>query len=214
MLIVIEGLDGSGKQTQAELLAKRLKAEGRTVQAISYPNYATTTGSWVRHYLNGGFGDTAMSVNPYAASALFGLDRFADKENLTADYIISDRYAQSNLIYQGAKLAPQYREDFWRWAEDFEYNKLGIPRADIVIFLDVPLEISKELRANRTEKFAGSDIHENDGEYLECCYAAAEELATYYNWHKIYCVGENGALEAPETINDKIYEIIKNSEVL
>ena len=209
MLIVIEGSDGCGKQTQSTLLAKRLGELGKSVQRVSYPNYQSITGGWVRHYLNGGFGDHAPSVNPYAASALFGLDRFYDKENLAADYIIADRYAQSNLIYQGAKIVPSDRKEFWDWAEDFEYNKLGIPRADIVLFLDIPPKISKALRENREEKFSGGDIHESDEIYLERCYAVCKELAEYYNWHQISCIEENGDLMSPDVINDKIYDLIK-----
>ena len=212
-LVVIEGLDGSGKQTQAELLREKL-SQSDTVRKISFPNYESPAGELIRMYLNGKFGENASGVDSYAASALYAIDRYVSfKKTWQKDYqqglIIADRYTTSNMIHQGAKLLNGNEGDsFLKWLDELEYTHFRLPKPNRVIFLDVPLEISADLRRQRMAKFQGKDIHENDDSYLKACYETAKVLAKMFGWNVINCVN-NGVLRSPGEISEDIYRIIK-----
>lgn len=218
-LIIIEGTDGSGKQTQTELLynkLKKIKGENE-VKKISFPNYESRASEPVKMYLAGEFGKTAESVNAYAASVLYSVDRFASFKTEWEDFynnggiVISDRYTISNMIHQVPKILDEAeKEKYLDWLIDLEWDKIGIPKPDIVFFLDIPFEFSQKLMKDRENKITGKkekDIHEKDKNYLKNAYEVAKKLSVKYGWNVISCVNENN-LRAIEDINDEMLEIV------
>lgn len=214
-LIVIEGLDGSGKSTQAELLEKSLKENGVNYRKIKLPDYESPSSTLVKMYLSGDFGKEAAAVNAYAAGAFYAVDRYASfnldwKKDYDSDtLIIADRYATSNSIYQMEKVPPEEWDSYLEWSYDFEYRKLGIPVPDAVIFLDMPVEVSQRLM---TERYGGDesekDVHESDVEYLKNCRKSALYAAKKQGWYIVEC--SDGREPYPiESIHEKIMEIIK-----
>lgn len=210
MLIVFEGIDGSGKATQAALLEQELRTEGRNVLHISFPDYKSESSALVRMYLSGDFGADPSSVNPYAASLFFAMDRFASfRMHWKSFYekggiVIADRYTTSNMVHQMTKYdSEEERKAFLNWLEDMEYEKLELPRPDVVILLDMPLQQSEELVRKRAEAGGSMDIHEQHIEYLRRCHDAYQMLAARYGWTRISCVKDN-ALLTPETIAESI----------
>lgn len=193
-LIVIEGLDGSGKTTQVDLLRKKF---GNNAKYIKFPNYSDDSSALIKMYLSGELGASADSVNAYAASLLYSVDRFASyKKYWQEDYldgktILCDRYTTSNAIHQMSKLPPEQWEFYLNWLYDTEFNKMCIPKPDAVIFLDVPVHVSQRLM---TERYKGDekkkDIHESDIEYLNRCYECAKFAAEYFGWTVIKCTDE------------------------
>ena len=180
-LIVIEGLDGSGKSTQLELLKDSLKAESIPFKAISFPDYESDSSALVKMYLAGKFGDKPSDVNPFAASLFYCVDRYASyKTKWEDDYksdkvIVAGRYTTSNAIHQTSKLSEEEWKPFLDWLYDIEYEKVGIPKPDLVIFLDMPVEVSQKLLSGRYHGDESSkDIHEKDVEYLNACRKAAK----------------------------------------
>ena len=218
-LIIIEGTDGSGKQTQTELLYKRLseiKGEEK-VKKISFPNYESRASEPVKMYLAGEFGKTAESVNAYAASVLYSVDRFAsfktewEEFNNDGGIVISDRYTISNMIHQVPKISDKSEQSkYLDWLIDLEWEKIGIPKPDVVFFLDIPFEISQKLMKNRENKITGEkekDIHEKDKNYLKNAYEVAKELSLKYNWNVVSCVNED-KLRTIEEINNELLEVV------
>lgn len=213
-LIVIEGLDGSGKSTQLELLPKNLKAKGIDCKTVSFPNYDNPSSTLVKMYLAGEFGKKPNDVNAFAASTFYCVDRYASfKANWGKFYndggtVIAGRYTTSNAVHQCSKLPEDQWEDFLSWLYDFEYNKVGIPKPDKVIFLDMPVEVSQRLM---TSRYGGDeskkDVHEANVEFLNACREAALYAARKYGWSVVECA-ENGEPLPIETINDKVYEIL------
>lgn len=216
-LIVIEGVDASGKQTQSDLLYERLQKYDIKVKKISFPNYSSDSSAPVKMYLGGAFGDNADAVNPYAASTLFAADRVASifgawrKEIAEADVVIADRYVTSNMIHQASKIKSQSEKNaFLDWLYDFEYNKLALPKPDLVLFLDMPVENAVQLMENRANKIDMSevkDIHESDRAYLEASYDNAVFVAQKYSWQTVKCT-ENGIIKSIEKISDEIYNAV------
>lgn len=205
-LIVIEGLDGSGKSTQLDLLFKGLEDLGKDCKWVSFPDYESNSSALVKMYLGGEFGNKPDDVNAYAASVFYTVDRYASyKANWGEFYdnggtIVSGRYTTSNAIHQASKLPEDKWEDFLSWLYDFEYNKIGIPRPDKVIFLDMPIEVSQKLLTKRYEGDENKkDIHESDVKYLEKCRNAACFTAKYSGWSIINCA-ENGEARSIEDI--------------
>lgn len=214
-LIVIEGLDGSGKSTQAELLEESLKENGVNYRKIKLPDYESPSSTLVKMYLSGDFGKDAAAVNAYAAGAFYAVDRYASfnldwKKDYDSDtLIIADRYATSNSIYQMEKVPAEEWDSYLEWSYDFEYRKLGIPVPDAVIFLDMPVEVSQRLM---TERYGGDesekDVHESDVEYLKNCRKSALYAAKKQGWYVVGC--SDGCEPYPiESIHKKIMEIIK-----
>ena len=209
-LIVIEGLDGSGKSTQLEILYKNLKSKGIDCRTVSFPDYEHDSSTLVKMYLAGEFGRNPDDVNAYAASAFYAVDRYASFKKYWGEYynnggvVIAGRYVTSNAVHQNSKLSPEYWEGFLDWLYDFEYNKMGIPTPDKVIFLDMPIEVSQKLMTGRykgdEEK---KDIHERDTVYLEHCRKSALFTADYSGWQKIDC-SKNGEARTIEDIADEV----------
>ena len=214
IFVDLEGLDGSGKTTQTELICKRLQEDGIDFRQIILPDYDSDSSILVRKYLAGDFGKNAGDVNSYAASVLYAADRFASyTEKWGADYragklIFADRYTPANALYQMTKLDKSEWDSFLEWLFDFEYEKIGIPAPDKVIFLDMPVEVSQRLMTSRY----GGDVtkkvvHEANVEFLNACREAALYAAEKYGWSVVNCA-ENGEPLPIEVINDEVYKIL------
>ncbi|MCD7812945.1 MAG: deoxynucleoside kinase [Lachnospiraceae bacterium] len=193
-LIVIEGLDGSGKATQAALIRQDLEREGLLVEQISFPDYGSDSSALVKMYLRGEFGSHADDVNAYAASSFYAVDRYASykkgwKKTLDAGgIVIADRYTTSNTIYQCSKLPAERWDKFLDWLFHYEYELLGIPKADLTVYLHVEPEVSQELMNRRYDgDEAKKDIHEKDMEYIERSQKAARYCAKKLGWNVIEC---------------------------
>lgn len=213
-LIVIEGCDGCGKSTQLKLLENALTAAGEDVRMLSYPVYESDSSALVRMYLSGKFGKDPEKVNAYAASSFYAVDRIADYlANWKDDYnagklIVSGRYTTSNAVHQGAKLSGLQRQDYTDWLFDYEYRLLGLPKPDLVIFLDIPPELAA---ANIEKRGETKDIHESWA-YIEKSRESALFSAKRYGWHVLQC-DENGQMRPADTICSDIINIIKDFEL-
>ena len=210
-LIVIEGTDGSGKSTQFRLLTDRLESEQVKFQKLVFPQYSEPSSALIRMYLGGEFGNSPSDVNAYAASAFYSVDRYASYRKVWGKWyeegglVVSDRYTTSNAVHQASKEPEERREDFLNWLYDFEYNKLGLPRPDLVIYLDVPTDFTeKMLRHRETETHTQADIHEQDMQYLATCRRMGRAAAAHYGWTVIRCV-RDGAMRSMEDIHEEIY---------
>ncbi len=212
-LIVIEGLDGCGKSTQLELLVSRLNQSGVNAKTVPFPNYDSPACEPVKMYLNGNFGKKPSDVNAFAASTFYAVDRFASfKENWEKDYnlgnpIICGRYVTSNLVHQCSKLPKREWKSFGEWLFDFEYNKIGIPKPDAVIYLNMPQDYAEKLLIKRYEGDSQKmDIHEKDRAYQELCREAAGFATENYGWKVIDCV-RDGEIRTITDISDEIFAI-------
>lgn len=206
-LIVIEGLDGSGKATQSKLLYERLCAEGKQVRKVSFPAYESDSSALVKMYLAGEFGRDPGDVNAYAASSFFAVDRFASYKSDWGRFyegggiVIADRYTTSNAIHQCSKLPKEEWDSYIQWLFDFEFNLLGIPAPDQVIYLQVDPEVSQKLMTSRYQgDESRKDIHESNLEYLDKSRQAADYCAEKLSWKTIVC-GENGSMKPIEEIH-------------
>lgn len=218
-LIVLEGLDGSGKSTQLELLLSGLQQRGIDCRSYSFPDYESDASAPLRMYLSGAFGDKPGDVNAYAAATFFSIDRYANYKQHWEEYykqggnVIVGRYTTSNAIHQGSKLPKECWENYLAWLYDFEYNKMGLPKPDLVVFLDMPVEVSQRLLSGRYQgNEAKKDIHERDIEYLETCRRAATFAAFYSGWQTVHCAmsGQPRAIgEIADEIMQKVLKIIK-----
>ena len=215
-MIVFEGTDGSGKSTQFKLLCDRVNREGKSFRQLVFPRYDQPSSALIRMYLGGEFGKNPGDVNPYAASAFYAVDRYASLNQDWGDYyqegglILTDRYTTSNAVHQGAKCSPEERPDFLRWLDDFEHNKLGLPRADLVLYLDMPTEKSIELlRSREASTHTKADIHELDTGYLALCRKSALQAAEILGWTVIPCVNERGELRTIEEIHQQLWALVQ-----
>ena len=198
-LIVLEGLDGSGKGTQTEILAKTLRAEGRSVRVIDFPMYDRDSSHFVRLYLSGGLGEDPADTNAYAASMFFASDRYISyRTDWEKDYrapdtvVIANRYTTANAYHQLAKMDRTKWDPFLDWLWDFEFCKLGLPKPDMVLLLDMPENVSSALVKKRSgETGQKLDIHEMHEDYLEKCRAAASYVSKKCGWCVIPCADEN-----------------------
>lgn len=214
-LIVIEGLDGSGKATQATALRDALERRGDRVCKVEFPDYGSDSSALVRMYLAGEIGGPDQ-VNAYAASSFYAADRYISyqnkwkKEYLAGYTIVSDRYSTSNAAYQMSKLPREDWDDYLRWLEDYEYARLALPRPDVVIYLDMHPDTSRALILRRSEESGvGMDIHERDLAYLLRCRDAALYAAEKLGWRVIRCC--DGARPYPvERIFHKIEGVLED----
>ncbi|MBK5244024.1 MAG: thymidylate kinase [Eubacteriaceae bacterium] len=220
-LIVIEGVDGSGKQTQTELLYKRLIENGQKVMLISYPRYDKASSAMVKLYLSGAFGEDPGDVSPYIASTFYTADRYAsykeDYEKFLMDggIVLADRYTTANMVHQAGKIKDSVeREEFLAWLWDYEFNIFGLPIPDRVFFLNIPPEINEKLMRNRDNKItgkAGKDIHEKSSEHLRDSYESALALVEEYDWTEIRCI-KQGELRSIDNIHEEIWNEINIKE--
>ena len=210
-LIVLEGIDGSGKSAQYRRLTARFEREGLDYHSIVFPRYDQESSALIRMYLNGDFGSRPDDVNAYASSIFYAVDRYASYMTDWKAYyqsggvVLSDRYTTSNAVHQGAKLPPEEQPRFFDWLYDLEYVKLGLPRPDLVIFLDVDLATS-EARMHRRQLKTGKsgDIHERDTEYLQLCLDTGHRAAAHYGWRVVDFMKDGKEREV-----DEIYQIVR-----
>ena len=208
-LFVIDGTDGSGKQTQFNQLKERLTKDKIDYRVVSFPNYDSPSSSLVKMYLSGEFGTNAKKISPYVASTFYAVDRYATYQINYKEYyekggiILADRYTTANMVHQAGKIEnKQERKKFLDWLWDFEFN---------LFFLKMPIEKSLELIKNRENKFTHNnkkDIHESDKNHLLDAYHAACEVAKDYNWYEVQCV-KDGKIRTIEEIHEEIYSEIK-----
>ncbi|MBR3282037.1 MAG: thymidylate kinase [Ruminococcus sp.] len=213
-LIVIEGLDGSGKNTQAQKLLELLESRGEKVMKVSFPNYDSDSSALIKMYLAGEFGKKADSVNPYAASSFYAVDRYASYKTFWGSFyeeggiVIADRYTTSNAIHQCSKLPESKWNDFLEWLFEYEYRYLGIPEPDSVIYLRVDPDVSQELMRKRYDNDENKkDIHERDVEYLKRSAKAAEYCAKQLGWDIISCT-KDGEIRPIDDISAEIAKIV------
>lgn len=212
-LIVIEGVDGSGKSTQVDLVAKALEKQGKIIKQISFPTY-TKSSALVEMYLSGEFGSSADDVNAYAASSFYAVDRYASfvsdwkKDYESGATVLTARYTTSNAIHQGVKLDKKERDEYLKWLEDYEYGLLGLPRPTHVIFLDMPIEKGQQLLSNRYGNVESKkDVHERDIEYQKKCYETALEICESLGWEHIKCT-DGDRIKTIDEITKEILEVI------
>lgn len=220
-LIVFEGTDGSGKSTQFKRLCTRLEREGVPFRRLVFPQYSEPSSALIRMYLGGEFGVHPSDVNAYAASAFYAVDRYASWKKVWGSYyesgglILADRYITSNAVHQASKVPEGEREAFFRWLEDFECDKLGLPRADLVFYMDMPTERAVELlRARETATNTHADIHEVDTAYLALCRKTALAAADFYGWQRVACTDEKGGVRSVEEIGEEIWTNVKKGDLL
>lgn len=213
-LISIEGLDGSGKATQTGLLCDALSQRGVNLRRVSFPDYKEPSSALVKMYLGGEFGANPEDVSAYAASSFYAVDRYASyKRHWCTDYadgalIVADRYTTSNIVFQLSKLPESQWEEFIAWAEDFEYAKLGLPKPNLTIYLDMPPDVSQKLLNSRyhgDEK--KKDIHESNAAYLSACRKSAAYACDRLDWKVIHC-SQGGTPRTVEQIHADIIKII------
>lgn len=210
-LIVIEGTDGSGKSTQFRLLTQRLEQDGKAFQKLVFPQYSEPSSALIRMYLGGEFGTKPSDVNAYAASAFYAVDRYASYKKVWGQWyengglVLSDRYTTSNAVHQASKEPEETRGAFLKWLYEFEYEKLGLPRPDLTIYLDVPTDFTEKLmRRREADTNTTADIHEQDLHYLATCRRMGKAAAEYYHWTVIECV-KDGVMRSIEDIHEEIY---------
>lgn len=215
-LIVIEGTDCSGKETQSALLSKRLNKMGKKAIHMSFPMYDTPTGKIIggpylgkQEICDSWFDETSVGVDPKIASLYYAADRKYNiskvKKYIDEGYfVIVDRYTSSNMAHQGCKvLDKDERFNVFQWIDKLEYWLLDLPKADVTIFLHVPFNLSKELMKTRTNL----DDNEKDDVYLQNAERTYIELSELYNWSRVNC-SEYGKMKSIEKINDEILKIL------
>lgn len=217
-LIVLEGLDGSGKATQAQLLFEALQQRGERVRKVTFPDYDSSSSALVKMYLAGQFGQKPGDVNAYAASAFYAVDRFASfKKDWGVFYsqggaVLADRYTTSNAVHQCSKLPRGEWDGFLAWLFDFEYEKMGIPRPDTVIYLDVAPDVSQKLMAARYHGDASKkDIHERDVAYLERSREAAEYCVRACGWKRVACTC-GGEMRGIQDISAEVLRLVLQAD--
>ena len=217
-LFVIDGTDGSGKQTQFQKLQESLTKDGIDYKVVSFPNYDSPSSSLVKMYLSGEFGENAKEISPYIASTFYAADRYATFQTGYKKYyedggiILADRYTTANMVHQAGKIKDEKeREKFLNWLWDFEFNLYDLPVPSEVFFLNMPIENAVDLIKNRENKFTHQDkkdIHERDVNHLKDAYEAACDVSKKYNWYEIKCV-KNNEIRTIEDIHQEIYNEVK-----
>ena len=213
--IVIDGLDGSGKETQTKLLTAYLESIGQTVRVLSFPCYESQSSLFVRMYLGGELGDRPDDTNAFAASSFFAADRYLsyrlDWQKDIEDphtVVIANRYTTANAVHQLSKMPREGWDAFLDWLGDFEFDRLGLPRPDLTVYLEMTPEISMRLVSHRSDTTGQQkDIHELDPEYMNKCYEAGMYAADKLGFVKIDCC-EGGVMRSREAIADEIYSKI------
>lgn len=222
-LFVIDGLDGSGKKTQAELVYRWLLDNGYNAYKIEFPEYTSKSSGPVQMYLNGEIGTDTMSLAPKMCSTFYAVDRaiqyvktFKSMLDQEDSIVITDRYISANIIHQGGKIKDlDERREFFKWAYEFEIGTMGIPEEDITLFLEVPVGKSQELMTNRYKgDESKKDIHECNTDYLEMCYESSKYALGImkqlgHKWERINCIDKENNIRTIEDINNEILLKIK-----
>ena len=210
-LIVIEGTDGSGKSTQFRLLTQRLENENIAFQKLVFPQYSEPSSALIRMYLGGEFGSKPTDVNAYAASTFYAVDRYASYKKVWGNWyeqgglVVSDRYTTSNAVHQTSKEPAEKQGEFLKWLYELEYDRLGLPKPDLIIYLDVPTDFTEQMmRRREADTNTTADIHEQDLDYLATCRRTGRAAAEYYGWTVIQCV-RDGRMRSIEDIHEEIY---------
>jgi len=219
-LFVIDGTDGSGKQTQFERLKERLTKENVDYRVVSFPNYESESSALVKMYLSGEFGKDAKKISPYIASTFYAVDRYATFQKGYREYyenggiILADRYTTANMVHQAGKIdKKEERKKFIDWLWDLEFHLYGLPVPTKVFFLNMPIEKSIELIKDRKNKFTHNtqkDIHESNINHLKEAYHAACEVAKDYQWYEVYCVKDH-KIRTIEDIHEEIYTTLSSA---
>ena len=211
-LIVLDGLDGCGKSTQFQELQQLLRSEGKPVKAISFPMYDKPSAALVKMYLQGDFSSTPGGVNAYAASSFYATDRYAnykldwEQNYRSGEWVLASRYTTSNAVHQTSKLPPEQQRPFVDWLFDFEYQKLGLPAPDRVLYLDLPTELSEQMMRRREEAtHTHADIHEQDEAYLRSCRESAARVVDWCGWQRIRC-DRDGRIRSIQDIHQEVLE--------
>ena len=214
-LIVFEGTDGSGKATQSRLLCEHLRRDGVYLENINFPRYGKPSAAMVQEYLDGNLGKHPGDVNAYAASMFYAMDRFASYKQDWGEFydngglIVADRYTTSNAVHQASKLPDEERNVYLDWLFDTEYRLFGLPKPDLVIYLDMPTEITERMMRQREQNTGThADIHEQDAAYLARCRANAAEVVKTCGWTVIHCA-QGDAPRTPEDIHGQVLETVK-----
>ena len=213
-LIVFEGIDGSGKSTQFELLCSRLEKEKRDFMRLRFPRYDKPSSALLKMYLDGEFGDDPDAVNAYAASSFYAVDRIASYIQDWRGYygsgglVLTDRYTTSNALHQGAKLPPEQRGRFFKWLYEYELDLLGLPVPDLVLFMDIDAKQAAG-RLKRRQEATGidGDIHEKDMEYLLQCAQSGKQASQLYGWRVINNVA-GGYERGEDEIHQEIWRAL------
>jgi dTMP kinase len=216
-LIVLEGIDGSGKSTQYRLVCERLQSDGIAFSHIVFPRYDKESSALVRLYLGGAFGSRPEDVNAYTASTFYAVDRFASyREDWGETYhngglILSDRYTTSNVVHQGSKLPDEELPAFFAWLSDLEFQKMLLPKPDLVVYLDTTVDVSlSRMKHRQQETGTKADIHEKDVSYLAKCLHTAELACDYFGWRRISCLDSSGQERPLEEKSEEIYSLIRS----
>jgi len=213
--IVLEGIDGSGKRTQLEMLSRALAERAICCEEVSFPNYSGFFGKLVARFLNGDFGPLE-SVDPHFSALLYAGDRFESKPKMTpalegGKVLLADRYIGSNLAHQGARVAPGERGEFLRWLRELEYQIYGLPAEDLVVYLRVPVEEAHRLIGEKSAREYTSrrrDLQEASLTHLSAAAEVYDQLATQPNWMRLECTDAAGSLRAPSSIHKEIMSVI------
>ena len=214
-LIVFEGTDGSGKSTQFDLLTKRLEQEGTAFRRLRFPRYDQESSALIRMYLGGQFGSDPGAVNAYAASTFYAVDRYASYlQDWKQDYeagalFLADRYTTSNAVHQGGKMTPEDRSVYFNWLYELEYEKMGLPKPDAVILLDMPIELTRQLmRKRESDTNTQADIHEQNLDYLAQCRESALAAAEHYGWRVVSCA-KDSRIRSIGDIHEEVYALVE-----
>lgn len=217
-LIALDGLDGSGKETQTRLLENALKEKGIPCRSVSFPTYDSEMSAAVRLYLSGRFGDNPNAVNGHAASAFYAVDRYCSymldwkKDYDEGTVILANRYTTANAVHQLSKLPEEEYDAFLDWLFDFEFGKLTLPKPDLVLYLCVPPSVSEALVKSRSaETGRTTDIHENNQKHLRDSYRAALYSAEKLGWVRLDCADETEQrLRTREDIHEEVLSHVGN----
>ncbi|PIR88791.1 MAG: thymidylate kinase [Candidatus Harrisonbacteria bacterium CG10_big_fil_rev_8_21_14_0_10_44_23] len=217
--IVIEGTDGSGKKTQADILLKRLRDESRDVSIFDFPQYGNKSAHFVERYLRGEYGGLE-EVGPHKASIFYALDRFEAGEEIkkvldSGGIALSNRYVGSNMGHQGAKFDDSFlRQEYFKWLYDLEFGLLGIPRPDLNIVLFVPPEVGQKLvdKKDKRDYTKGKkrDLHEENIDHLKKTAQVYREMVGLFptEFVLVDCTDE-GELMSIEDIHERVWDLVK-----
>ncbi|HEV2304307.1 MAG TPA: hypothetical protein VGR93_02205 [Candidatus Acidoferrales bacterium] len=215
-LVALEGIDGSGKRTQLEMLARAMRTRGITHATTAFPRYDGFFGRMVAQYLNGGFG-TLTEVDPHFSALLYAGDRLENKkrlENYLADgkLVLADRYIASNLAHQGARVTPRQFPQFLRWLEKLEYGVYALPEEELVIYLRLPAAraqklVGKKRARNYTRR--RRDLQEANLAHLQAAARIFDQLSRRRNWATVECMSSRSEeLRSAEDIHGEIMALL------